>query len=267
MKQACILNHWKLLDKESLQIFKCLVQLEFDVILLTTFNVGKEGWHIFLLIYMLHPKQSQRQKELKKKKKKKKPSRFSNDEFQEAMRLLREHFKQKLNKNFIVPETLYLTKTFLQRFSSQCYVYMYRKWQPTPVFLPGKFYGQSNSEGYSPWGLKESDVTEYKCIIYPNTYTHMSFPGGASGKELVNEGDLTDLGLIPGSGRIPGRGHGHPLQCSSLENPMERGAWRSTVHGVPKSQAQLKQLSIHAHLCTRARARTRTRTHTHTHTW
>ena len=43
MKKACILNHWKLLDKESPQIFKCLVQLEFDVILLTTFSVGKEG--------------------------------------------------------------------------------------------------------------------------------------------------------------------------------------------------------------------------------
>ena len=74
----------------------------------------------------------------------------------------------------------------------------------------------------------------------------------------VNAGDLRDLGLIPRSGRIPGGGHGHPLQCYFLENLMERGAWGATVHGVPKSQAQLKQLSMHAHV--------HTHTHTHTHT-
>ena len=35
-----------------------------------------------------------------------------------------------------------------------------RKWQPTPVFLPGKFHGQRSLEGYSPWGCKESDMTD-----------------------------------------------------------------------------------------------------------
>ena len=35
-----------------------------------------------------------------------------------------------------------------------------RKWQPTPVFLPGEFYGQRSLAGYSPWGCKESDMTE-----------------------------------------------------------------------------------------------------------
>ena len=44
-----------------------------------------------------------------------------------------------------------------------------------------------------------------------------------------------DLGLIPGSGRSPGGGHGNPLQYSCLENPMDRGAWWATVHGVTKS--------------------------------
>ena len=52
------------------------------------------------------------------------------------------------------------------------------------------------------------------------------------GKESVcNAGDA---GLIPGLGRSPGEGHGNPLQCSCLENPMGRGAWRATVHGVEK---------------------------------
>ena len=45
---------------------------------------------------------------------------------------------------------------------------------------------------------------------------------------------------IPGLGRAPGGGHGNPLQYSCLENPMDRGAWRATVHGVTKSWTQLK---------------------------
>ena len=48
-----------------------------------------------------------------------------------------------------------------------------------------------------------------------------------------------DLGLIPGSGRSPGEGNGNPLQYSCLGNPMDRGAWRATVHGVAKSQTRL----------------------------
>ena len=52
----------------------------------------------------------------------------------------------------------------------------------------------------------------------------------------ANAGDSRDMGLIPGSGRSPGRGNTNPLQYSFLENPMDRGAWWATVHGVPKSQ-------------------------------
>ena len=56
---------------------------------------------------------------------------------------------------------------------------------------------------------------------------------------LANAGDIRDVGPIPGSGRSPGGGHGSPLQYSCLENPMNRGAWKTTVHGVAKSQARL----------------------------
>ena len=52
-----------------------------------------------------------------------------------------------------------------------------------------------------------------------------------------------DAGLIPGPGRSPGGGNGTPLQYSCLENTMDREAWRAAVHGVAKSQTQLKQLS------------------------
>ena len=50
----------------------------------------------------------------------------------------------------------------------------------------------------------------------------------------ANTGDITDMGSIPGSERSPGGGPGNPLQCSCLENPMDRGAWQATVHGVTK---------------------------------
>ena len=49
-------------------------------------------------------------------------------------------------------------------------------------------------------------------------------------------GDAENLELNPGSGRSSAGGHGNPLQYSSLENSMDRGAWQATVHGVTKSQ-------------------------------
>ena len=51
------------------------------------------------------------------------------------------------------------------------------------------------------------------------------------------------MSSIPGSQRFPGGGHGYPLQCSCLENPMDRGAWRATVHRVIESRTRLKRLS------------------------
>ena len=63
------------------------------------------------------------------------------------------------------------------------------------------------------------------------------FPGGSDGKESAcNAGDL---GSIPGLGRSPEGGHGNPLQYSHLENPMDRGAWQTTVHSVLKNQTRL----------------------------
>ena len=56
----------------------------------------------------------------------------------------------------------------------------------------------------------------------------------------ANVGDTRDTGLIPGSGRSPSVGNGNPLQYFCLENSMDRGAWRATVHGVTKSQIQLR---------------------------
>ena len=51
----------------------------------------------------------------------------------------------------------------------------------------------------------------------------------------ANAGDVRTAGSIPGLGRSPGGGHGNPFQYSCLENPMDREAWRATVHGVTES--------------------------------
>ena len=63
----------------------------------------------------------------------------------------------------------------------------------------------------------------------------MGFPGGSVVKNLpANAGDEKESGLIPGLGRFPEGGNGHPLQYSCLENLMDRGSWQVTVHGVMK---------------------------------
>ena len=60
----------------------------------------------------------------------------------------------------------------------------------------------------------------------------VGFPGGSDGKESAcSAGDLSS---IPGSGRSPGEGNGNPLQYSCLENPMDRGAWQATIHGITR---------------------------------
>ena len=73
---------------------------------------------------------------------------------------------------------------------------------------------------------------------YLVTHHSQGFPGGSDGKESAYKAG--DLGSIPGLGRSPGGGHGNPLQYSSLENPMDRGAWQATAHGVAKSQTRLR---------------------------
>ena len=62
----------------------------------------------------------------------------------------------------------------------------------------------------------------------------MGFLDGSVGKESAC--NAREVGSIPVSGRSPGEGNGTPLQCSCLENPMDRGAWRAAIHGVTKSQ-------------------------------
>ena len=93
-----------------------------------------------------------------------------------------------------------------------------RQWHSTPVFLPGKSHGQRSLVGCSPWGRRESDVTEWP-------HFHFSLP-------------------------CIGEGNGNPLQCSCLENPRDGGAWWAAVYGVAQSRTRLKQLSSSSILLT-----------------
>ena len=92
-----------------------------------------------------------------------------------------------------------------------------RKWQPTPVFLPGESQGLGSLVGCRLWGCRESDTTE------------------------VTWQQQQQLILIPKI--VLGEGNGTPLQYSCLENPMDGGAWWAAIYGVAQSRTQLKQLS------------------------
>ena len=91
------------------------------------------------------------------------------------------------------------------------HIFWRRQWHPTPVLLPGKSHGRRSLVGCSLWGRWESDTTE-------RLHFHFS------------------LSCI-------GEGNGHPLQCSCLENPRDRGAWWAAVYGVAQSWTRLKWLS------------------------
>ena len=83
----------------------------------------------------------------------------------------------------------------------------------------------------------------YSFFIYHSLCHSWWLPCGLDTKESA-----CNAGLIPGLGRSPGEGNGNPLQYSCLENPMDRGAWRDTVHGVTKSLTQLSNWHFHFHI-------------------
>ena len=81
-----------------------------------------------------------------------------------------------------------------------------------------------------------------QCLLYPE-----GLPWWLSGQEPTCSAEATgDTGLIPGWGKSSGEGNGNPLQYFCQENPIDRGAWQATVHGVAKRSTRLKQLSMQA---------------------
>ena len=108
-----------------------------------------------------------------------------------------------------------------------------RKWQPTPVFLPGKSHGW-RSHVIAYLGQAKSYIWKqcYNSVscVEPHLATCLGFPDSSVGKETACSSG--DLGSIPGLGRFPGGGHGNPLQYSCLQNPMDRGVCWAAAHGV-----------------------------------
>ena len=76
------------------------------------------------------------------------------------------------------------------------------------------------------WSLSHWTTKEVPTIVLTKAF---DFPGGSDGKASAY--NVGDPGSIPESGKSPGEGNGNPLQYAYLENFMDRGAWRSTVHG------------------------------------
>ena len=93
-----------------------------------------------------------------------------------------------------------------------------------------------------PLPCKASNVSpQWHSLEHTGSPALMGFPGGTSGKDPpANAGDERDTDLIPEYGRSPKEGHGNPLQYSFLENLMDRGTWRATVHRAAKCQTGWK---------------------------
>ena len=93
---------------------------------------------------------------------------------------------------------------------------------------------------------KASDHIHYTFLIFLPAYgvVHANTSGGFPGGSVVKEPCAGGTGLISGLGRPSGGGYSNPLQYSCLENPMDRGAWWATVHGVAKSWTRLSDFTL-----------------------
>ena len=104
-------------------------------------------------------------------------------------------------------------------FHFSLFMHWRRKWQPTPVFLPGESQGWGNLVGFHLWGCTESDTTEVTAVAY----TCFFFTSLVAQMVKASACNAGNTGSIPGSRRSPGEGNGNPLQYSCLENPMDGG--------------------------------------------
>ena len=81
-------------------------------------------------------------------------------------------------------------------------------------------------------------------VILPES-KDWGLPRGLSDKESACS--IGDPSSIPWLGRSPEQGNGNPLHYSCLENPVDRGAWRATVHGATKSRTRVSDWHVHVH--------------------
>ena len=154
-------------------------------------------------------------------------------------------YKKGFNKNWVPPDFLQVLCPQASKLAQGFIPSLFS--QP---FIPAGFYFSPRKELYATCYDAALLLERYVCVFLFLKWLQTSpqgFLGGTHGKEPACQ---CRRHKIPGSGRCPAGGHGNPLRYSCLENPMDRGAWRATVHGVEKSQTRLKQLSRHAYLST-----------------
>ena len=87
---------------------------------------------------------------------------------------------------------------------------------------------------------KSYEEKHYEIKADPLAYNRASHVALVVNNPPASAGDVRVVGSVPGSDRSPGGRRGNPLRYSCLENPMDRGAWWSAVHGVAKNQTRLK---------------------------
>ena len=87
--------------------------------------------------------------------------------------------------------------------------------------------------------MEQINFQNYFLVIFYNVYNFSLLTSLVAQMVKNLSASSVDSGLIPGLGKDPGEGNGNPLQYSYLENSMNRGAWKSTVHEVAKSRTRL----------------------------
>ena len=123
--------------------------------------------------------------------------------------------------------------------------------------LPVGKWGLTGWAKSSRWDAEMLKVELVMCQSWENKHSGASQVALVVKNPPANAGDVRDKGLIPGLGRSPRAGHGNPLQYSCLENPMDRRARQTTVHGVTKSRTQLRRLRTCAPTNTRIQDQTK----------
>ena len=131
---------------------------------------------------------------------------------------------------------LLILKEVIQRPRGISFLWLIPAPHSWPSWMPLSYsFSPLKSQGY---------FGQYLCLVSFNSFAGL--PWWLSGKESACiAGAVGDAGLIPGLGRSPGGERGNPLQYSCMENHMDRGAWRATVHAVTESWTRVDRLSVH----------------------
>ena len=123
-----------------------------------------------------------------------------------------------------VPENIQIFSAFTSKYLQLHCLYTFVLWWGSYCNWFTLVHTLQPGEGNFLWGVSLEDFWRSSAL---------GLPYSSDGKESACKAG--DLGLIPGSAKSPGQGNGNPLQYSCLENPMDRGAWWATVHGVADS--------------------------------